>query len=162
VDRSGNILVTGYFGGTIDFGGGPLNSAGNSDIFVAKFTADGSHVWSKRFGDTSEDRGSSVATDASNNVLFTGFFNGTVDFGGGPLTSAGLDDIYIAKFAADGSHLWSKRFGDTLPVDFGLSVAVDASGNVLVTGVFGGTVDFGGGPLTSAGSGDIFVLQLNQ
>ena len=161
VDGSGNVLVTGYFNGTVDFGGGLLTSAGASDIFVAKFTADGSHLWSNRFGDTSEDRGYSVATDASNNVLFTGFFNGTVDFGGGLLTSAGFEDIYIAKFAADGSYLWAKRFGST-GSDLGFGVVADSSGNVFTIGVFNGTVDFGGGPLTSAGSADIFVLRLTQ
>jgi hypothetical protein len=37
---------------------------------------------------------------------------------------------------------------------------VDSSGNVLATGFFEGTVNFGGGNLTSAGSGDIFLLKL--
>lgn len=57
------------------------------------------------------------------------------------------------------SHLWSKRFGST-GSDQGFGVAVDSSGNVLATGFFEGTVNFGGGNLTSAGSGDIFLLKL--
>ena len=59
---------------------------------------------------------------------------------------------------ADESHLWSKRFGDE---DFqaGLAIFVDASENVIIAGVFKGTVDFGGGVLTSAGSGDVFVAK---
>lgn len=60
---------------------------------------------------------------------------------------------------SDGSHLWSRRFGSNLDDD-GNSLAVDASGNVLVTGFFRNTVDFGGGGLTSAGSTDIFLLKL--
>ena len=32
--------------------------------------------------------------------------------------------------------------------------------NLLTTGSFGATVDFGGGPLTSAGGADIFVVDL--
>jgi hypothetical protein len=54
-----------------------------------------------------------VAVDGAGNVLLTGDFDGTVDFGGGPLTSAGSDDIFVAKLDAQGNHLWSKRFGDS-------------------------------------------------
>jgi hypothetical protein len=43
----------------------------------------------------------------------------------------------------------------------GLHVAADASGNVLVTGRFERTVDFGGGPLTSTGGDDVFLLKLH-
>jgi hypothetical protein len=120
----------------------------------------GTHLWSRRFGGTSFDQGLGVAVDGSGNVLVTGVFEGTVDFGGGPLTSAGIIDIFVAKYSGtDGSHVWSRRFGSTI-FDEGLGVAVDGSGNVLVTGVFEGTVDFGGGPLTSAGGNDIFLLRL--
>src|ERR1041385_2354985 len=72
-----------------------------------------SHLWSKRVGDTGTDRGQSVAFDGTGNALLTGFFQGTVNLGGSDLTSAGDFDIFIAKFASDGSHLWSKRFGST-------------------------------------------------
>jgi hypothetical protein len=41
-------------------------------------------------------------------------------------------------------------------------VAVDASGNVYITGNFYYTVDFGGGPFTSAGSTDVFLLKIVQ
>jgi hypothetical protein len=163
VDVSSDVLVTGPFVGTVDFGGGSLASAGSNDIFLAKFSGvDGSHLWSKRFGDTGGDHGLGVALDGSRDVLVTGLIQGTVDFGGGPLTSAGgFSDIFLAKFSGvDGSHLWSKSFGDT-GSDFGIFVALDGSGDVLGTGLFEGTVDFGGGPLTSAGRGDIFLVKLS-
>ena len=117
------------------------------------------HLWSQRFGqrlgDTGVDAGQGIAVDGADNILVTGLFQGTVDFGGGPLTSAGVSDIFVAKYDAAGAHLWSQRFGDT-GFDQGNAIAVDGADDVLVTGYFGGTVDFGGGPLTSAGRGDIF------
>jgi hypothetical protein len=144
VDGSNNVVVTGYFWHSVNFGGGELTSAGAADVFVVKFDSDGNHLWSDGFGDASYQTGQSVAVDGSENVIFTGFFSGTVNFGGGPLTSAGLDDIFVAKFDSDGNHLWGKRFGDS-DYQTGQSVAVDGSGSVIVTGFFDDTVDFGGG-----------------
>ncbi|MDH3217262.1 MAG: hypothetical protein OEN01_13420, partial [Candidatus Krumholzibacteria bacterium] len=158
VDASGNVVVTGEFRGTVDFGGGNLVSAGSDDIFVAKYDASGAHQWSQRAGSTNLERGYGVAIDASGNVVVTGPFQGTVDFGGGDLVSAGSTDIFVAKYDASGAHQWSQRAGST-GGDIGQGVAVDASGNVVVTGEFQGTVEFGGGDLVSAGSTDIFVAK---
>jgi hypothetical protein len=159
-DASGNMIVTGILEGTADFGGGALTTAGQEDIFIAKFASDGAHVWSKRFGNAAEQRVYDVTVDASGNVIVTGRFDGTVNFGGGALNSAGSSDIFLAKFGPDGSHIWSMRFGDPLPQE-AYGVAPDASGNVIVAGRFYGTVDFGGGPLTSAGQTDVFVAKFS-
>ena len=182
-DSRGNLVVAGYFQGTADFGGGPLTSAGGFDIFVAKYSPTGSYLWAKRYGGTGDDFGYGVAVDPSDNIVVTGFFRNTVNFGGGGLTSAGLNDIFIAKYAAaDGSYIWGKRFGST-GGDFGYAVAVDHTcgggsndgtsctsnatctgggtcGNVLFTGSFEGTVNFGGADMTSAAGGDnVFVAK---
>src|SRR5678815_5844983 len=72
------------------------------------------HVWSRAFGDTSFQSGRSIAIDAAGNVVVVGDFEGTVDFGGGPMgpTTGGKDfDAYVAKFDPAGNHLWSKWFG---------------------------------------------------
>ena len=163
-DAGGNVVVTGLFNGTVDFGGGPLTSAGGVDVFLAKYNAAGTHVWSQRFGGTSQDEGVGVATDASRNVV-TGLFRGTVDFGGGldvpTLTSAGLVDVFLAKYDAAGTHVWSQRFGGTSHDEI-FGVATDATGNFFVTGPFNGTVDFGGGPLTSAGLDDVFLAKYRR
>jgi Beta-propeller repeat len=159
-DASGDALVTGTFAGVTSFGGSLLASAGLGDVFVVKLDAAGNHVWSKRFGDAGEQDGNSVAVDAVGNVLVTGFFFGAMNFGGGPLVSAGQNDIFVVKLDDAGNHLWSKRFGDA-GAQSGASIAVDAAGNVLVTGSLSGTVDFGGGPLVSAGQNDIFVVKLD-
>ena len=166
-DGSENVIVTGNFYGTVDFGGGLLTSAGDRDIFVAKFDPCGDHLWSQRFGDASDQWGASIAVDSAGNVLAAGYFEGTVDFGGGPLTSAGDiydKDIFVAKFDPDGNHLWSQRFGDERS-QWGNSVAVDGPGNVILTGTFYGTVDFGGVPLVNPSPGDIwdiFVVKFDR
>ena len=161
-DASGGVTVTGgfggYFDGTVDFGGGPLTSAGDRDIFLAKFSSGGVHQWSQRFGNTAADAGLSVTTDASENLIVTGYAQGLVNFGGADLSGAGSEDIFVAKFSGGGIHQWSQRFGDASS-QIGYSVGADASGNVVATGFFRGTVDFGGANLTSAGTEDIFLAK---
>jgi len=163
VDSLGNVYITGGFrSSTIDFGRGELKNAiaGFADIFLAKFDSNGNHLWSKRFGGSDWDYGSSVSVDSSGNVYITGdFLSSTIDFGGGALTNAGHSDIYLAKFDSNGNHLWSKRFGGS-GGDYGQSVSVDSSGNVYGAGYFqGSNIDFGGCPLSSAGRDDIYLIK---
>lgn len=160
-DSVGNVIVAGSFGGTVDFGGGPLISAGTNDVFLVKMNANGNHLWSRSFGDASQQNARGVAFDSMGSVLVTGVFAGTMSFGGGPLISAGGNDIFVAKLDANGGHLWSKSFGDLLNQD-AWGIATDAMDNVLLTGSFGGTLDFGGGSVSSAGSGDIFIAKLDS
>ncbi|MCC6556883.1 MAG: hypothetical protein IT372_28345, partial [Polyangiaceae bacterium] len=111
-DGSNEIVVIGYFEGSIDLGGGALQSAGGDDIFVARFDWFGHHVWSKRFGGAGDQRGASVALDGAGNAFLAGYFAGSLDLGGGGLQSAGGDDLFVAKLDGSGNHVWSKRFGD--------------------------------------------------
>jgi hypothetical protein len=161
VDNAGNVLLTGYFNGTVDFGGGDLVSAGGLDVFVVKYSSAGVHQWSKRFGSIGDDYGFGVAVDGSGAVAVTGYFSGTVDFGGGDLVAAGGIDISVAKYNSAGVHQWSHGFGDGSS-DSGRAIAVDGAGNVVVTGQFAGTVNFGGGNLVAAGDIDVFVAKYNS
>jgi len=158
VDPWGNVIVAGDFSGTINFGGATLTCAGSFDIFLVKFDSQGHHVWSKRFGDSSNQFAKGIAVDASGNVTITGYFQGAVDFGGATLTSAGGDDGFLAAFGPSGNHLWSRRFGDA-SAQQGYGVAVDPSGNVVAIGTFLGAVNLGGETLTSAGLNDIYLAK---
>ncbi len=89
-----------------------FTSAGAADIFVVKLWPDGSHVWSKSYGDSNTQSGAAIVVDAAGDVLVTGSFSGAVDLGGNtPATSAGPADIFVVKLGPDGSHLWSKAYG---------------------------------------------------
>ncbi|MFO0760745.1 MAG: nucleotide-binding protein [Byssovorax sp.] len=163
VDAAGAVAITGYFQGSINFGGGALASAGGADIYLAKLDAAGNHLWSKRFGSATDDQlGLAIAFDPDGNVVVTGSFNGTMNFGGGNLVSAGGADIFVAKYdGMTGNHLWSKSFGDAQLDQAGRGITCDSVGNVIVTGGFEGTVNFGGGALASAGGLDAFLVKLD-
>ena len=107
-------------------------------------------VWSKCFAAWGGGDDVHVTIDADHNVVLAGMFSGTANFGGDVLTSASGLDIFVVKLDPTGKHLWSKRFGgpsDQLAKD----VAVDASGAVVVGGLYYHTIDFGGGPLPEVG-----------
>jgi fibronectin type III domain protein/beta-propeller repeat-containing protein len=163
LDGSGNVALTGYFSGSADFGGGTLANAGGKDIFVAKYSSAGAHVWSKRFGGSLEDIARSVAVDGSGNVVLTGnFASSSVDFGGGALLNSGGADIFLAKYSSAGAHVWSKRFGGSFQAnEIGNDVATDGAGNVLLTGSVVDTITFGGASLPSDGYYDIFLAKFS-
>ena len=163
----GSIYFTGSFRETANFGGGPLTSYGGSDAFLAAYNTAGVHLWSKRLGGPLDDYGNGIADVGI--VTLTGSFAGTANLGGGPRTSAGGTDIFLAKFEpADGFHRSSQPFGGPLD-DVGTAVAIhgsmipeDYGNDPILVGWFNGTVDFGGGPLTSEGESDAFVLDLSD
>ena len=163
VDASGDIVLSGSFSGTIDLGGGALAGDHPENIFAAKLTgADGSHVWSKAFGDAANQASTRVAFGTGGGVILAGGFAGTVDFGGGALAALG-DDAFVAKLTADGSHVWSKRFGDPdnqAKPQWVSGIVTNNAGDLFLTGFFEGKIDFGCGPLTSAGAADAFVARL--
>ena len=71
--------------------------------FVAKFNSDDSLLWAVNTAEQSY----TLAIGADGSVVFGGYFNNTVDFGKGPLTSKGLADIFVVKLAAtDGAVGW--------------------------------------------------------
>ncbi len=110
VDGSGNIYVIGAFEGTADFNPGTgifnLTSAGQIDVFIAKYTSEGNFIWAKNLGGAADDVGYSIVVDVSGNSYATGSFQSTADFdpemGILNLTSNGDNDIFIIKYLKDG------------------------------------------------------------
>ena len=107
MDRSGNVIVAGYFRNNCNLGGGTVTSLGAEDCFIVKYSSTGGFVWSRRFGSTGGDAIYGMALDSSDNVVVVGTFNGSVDFGGTLLTSAGSADIFVAKYSTTGGLLWA-------------------------------------------------------
>ena len=102
-----------------------------------------------RFGGPQEDDGRALAVDGNGNTLVTGRFQGTIDLDPGTgvrnATSLGQADVYLAKFGPTGQLVWAKTFGSSAD-EAATGVAVDAAGNIAITGGTVGVIDFGGGP----------------
>src|SRR5258707_15140748 len=103
-DANGSVIVTGTVLGNLDFGGGILwGLAGglSQNVLVMKYSGTGAYVWGYRYASaTPVDAGNSVSTDQSGNVIAGGYFQGTINPGGGNLISAtSVNDAFVTKLA---------------------------------------------------------------
>lgn len=172
LDASNNIYTVGQFGATVDFNPGTgitsVTSAGSLDVFVQKFSSNGTFQWVKTFGGIDADLPYAFERDASGNLLITGYFFGTADFNPGVATAnktaVGYSDAYVLKLNSNGDFLWVATMGG-LGIDSGEKISVDGSGNVYSIGKFTQTVDLDPGAGTSnftASAADLYIQKLNS
>ncbi len=93
--------------------------------------------------------------------MVVGYLGGTINFGGGLLTSHGDastsgPDAFVARFDSSGHYKWAKDFGNALAI-YASGVAFGGSGSVTVGGTFEGSLNLGCGTLTAAGTDDLFL-----
>ncbi len=124
-------------------------------------------VWAKQFGGTAADKVYDMAATADGGVVVVGSFSGSVNFGGGVVTSQAGADAFVVKLDRDGNHVWSRTYGDPTPQDStlrterALAVAVRGDGHLVVAGeVQGDSINFGAGTMQTV-LGDAFLLELD-
>lgn len=167
-DAQGDVILTGHFTSATSFGGPELQPAapGIDDIFVAKLSSSGEHLWSFAFGDEQEQRATGLAVDWEGNIFVTGYFYGTMklsntDWLATDKSKPEKPEVFVAKLHSDGTVVWGHQIRGALRKD-AYSVAVaDAVGNVVLSGVFEGETNLGGGTIASVGVADIFVVKLS-
>jgi len=160
VDASNSVYVTGWTW--------PITLSSEYATFVTKLSSSGAYLWSTYLGEGIDDnRGGGIAVDASNSVYVTGWTYvyrtvGWVSGGFDTTYNGGLSDAFVAKLSSGGEHLWSTYLGGG-GEDRGYGIAVDASGDVYVTGSTGSSGWTSGGFDTSYnGGGDGFVVRLSS
>lgn len=164
----GRIVMTGRFGDRIDFGNGYLLTASaDNDAFVASLDATLKTEWATTVSGLGNQEGLTVAAVGTEDFIVGGAFSGTFVAGdaGTPVASAGTGDIFVVRYGAKGNVVWAKTFGSA-GADKLTAIAVDANGNVFLTGTFQGpSIGFGGPMLVNAGAGvsttDLFVAWLD-
>ncbi len=166
IDGAGRILLTGQMSGSIDFGGGeiasPIGPTGVTPAaFVVELDPSGNHLWSRAFGAEGEGAvaGHAIAPLPGGGAAVAAFLQGTIDIGGTKQTSAGESDGLVFVLDGKGDPRWSRRFGGA-KIDSAGTVAVTASGDVLVGGFFDAYAELAGAAVTSVGERDGFVIAL--
>ncbi len=86
------VVVAGSFSGTIDFGGGGVDSTSETfptytywteDVFVARYRAtDRLYLRDRSYGDLGDQRATQVAIGPGGSTNIAGWFSGTINFGG--------------------------------------------------------------------------------
>jgi len=102
VDANNNTYTTGYFSGTATFNTTTVSSNGVFDIFISKTDTGGNYIWVQKAGGSNVDEGLSIKADSIGNVYVTGFFSGSATFGATTINSAGLQDMFVAKYNTNG------------------------------------------------------------
>jgi len=100
VNESGSCWISGEFTGEAEIYGRKLISKGATDIFAGKLDADGRLLWMQQAGGDKGDNSYTIAVDKEGNAWFSGSFSGTAQFGTHTVTSAGSQDVYVAKLRA--------------------------------------------------------------
>lgn len=144
-DSSGNIYVAGLTYG--DFSNPLVSQSANAvgDAYFTKFDVSGAELWTRQFGASASSMANGIAVDGSGNIIVAGV-TGADLYGE---KNSGYADCFVVKFDSSGNVLWTRLIGGGGD-DIGNAVAVDAAGNVYVTGF-----------ITSAGAYDVFAAKLD-
>jgi hypothetical protein len=170
VDSIGNSVITGRTGsasGIATTGAYQTSYGGNNDAFIAKFNASGARQWATYYGGSGDDGGNGIAIDGSGNSVIIGATNSTSGMatsGAYQTSNGGNNDVFIAKFNASGARQWATYYGGSGD-DYGSGIAVDGTGNIVITGYSYSTSGIAttGAYQTSYGGGnwDAFIAKFN-
>ncbi len=150
VDSQGNVFVVGNSKG--DFGS-QINGASVQDVFLSKYDAAGNLIFSRLLGASGTAKAFDIAIDSNDNV----FVAGQVDNELTATDTFSEFDSFVTKYDKTGLELWTHQ-QDTIAEDQANSLAIDAAGDVYVTGSISGRLN---ATTTAGGGSDVFVTKLS-
>ena len=122
-DSQGNVFISGATTGVL-----AASNRGKIDAWVAKYSPNGSFLWTRQLGTSSDDYSYGVATDSRGNVFISGETRGALAG-----SSNGQPDAWVAKYGPNGLLLWIQQLG-TSSGDTSYGAATDSQGNVFISG----------------------------
>jgi hypothetical protein len=173
LDASGNIYITGSFGGTIDFdpNGGIVNltNTGQDDAFLLKLDNSGNFQWVISYPGFAYSHGSRVTVDSAGNPIVVGTFNSNIDVDpsiGIQTLSANGAELFVCKYTPAGGLLWAREIGETGSYTYGHKITCDLADNVFIQGSFSNQIDADPGAgtktLNSGGADNILFEKLDS
>ena len=144
----GSIYVSGFTDGSLD---GQINR-GQHDAFLTKYNPDGSKVWTKLLGSTSQVIAQALTTGLDGSIYVSGQTNVSLD---GQPYNGGVD-AFLTKYNPDGSKVWTKLSGSA-NYEIGLALTTGLDGSIYVSGETQGDMD----GQTNSGQMDAFLTKYN-
>lgn len=139
IDLNGNVYVTGDTLSS-DF---PTSSpyqasnAGSNDIFVTKFSLDGTSLdYSTYLGGSSPDVAEAIRVDSSGNAYLTGSTQSTdfPTFSPYQASNGGFSDVFLTKINPSGSALVYSTYFGGVGGQQGRDLAIDSNNNAYIVG----------------------------
>ena len=151
------VYITGTFRRTATFEEQEITSAGQDDIFVAKYSLEGRLIWVRSAGGISQDKPQALASDEEGNVYLTGYFQHTATFGKKMMSALNSSECFVAKYTPEGEVDWvnhsaSKQYAVGKAISY-------QNGHLYVGGEFEEALEANRRTLSANGSTDIFVAQ---
>lgn len=175
VDSSDNVYVDGSFAGTgVNFNkfNGPgtvaLDGAGSLDAYLIKLDPSLTLSFARRFGSKQADLANGLGIDANNNLYVSGFEAGQSSFGTTGLGTNVLDtgngvtnviNAFVLEVDSTGGFVQANGAGGSGQTS-AEAIAVNASGQIAITGFYTGAVSFGTTNLGPLGATQFFVARM--
>lgn len=142
IDKNDNIYMSGYFSSDLFFEDLSVDTEADEGIFVLKIDENGNGIWMKSYGDKNLNRAKHlVYAPDSDQIIFSGEFNGEIQFGSTRLEATTVDfDVFIAAMNSDGEPLWITKAGGVLE-DLNNDLIIDENQDLYLTGNFRGIIN---------------------
>ena len=179
-DTNNNVYVTGSYNNstitiydTNGYGQTTLDSSGNNDVFIVKYSDTGYTQWATRISGSGFESGTSIVTDTANNIYVTGGYDAPITiydtngYGHTTLDTSGNEDVFILKYSHTGYAQWATHISG-IGFENGTSIVTDTSNNIYVTGSYDAPITiydtngYGHTTLGSSGNFDVFIVKYNN
>ncbi|MFM2286578.1 MAG: hypothetical protein RLZZ543_2075 [Bacteroidota bacterium] len=172
-DSSGNIFVAGTYTGAVLTSAGTLPAYGFQDVFIAKYSPNGTLLWQKGIGGANNDQITAIACDTAGNVWVAGRFQGSIDLNPGDSVSTvtsdpanALEGYFIQLDGTTGDLVDYRDITAGGTIDIRV-IRIDEFNNKFIGGQYTQTVNFdlNGGTYSKTSnvfSGDCFIGKYND
>lgn len=164
-DLQGNVIIGGDFiSSSIVIDTYTLSSAGNFDLFLAKFNSVGNTVWALNIGDVMDEVCTGITTDFVGSIYLTGHFHSpSAVIGTNTFVNSGMGgDLFFAKYNSSGNTIWSRSIGG-INDDGSSCITSDQFANIYISGFFASpSITCSSYTLSNTGNADMFVGKIQS
>lgn len=147
--NNGFLYVAGLFNDTAWFESTMLISRGQSDIFLAKYNADGQLIWVKQAGGSGADQATCVDLDSNNDIYIAGNFEYAIAIDTFHFNTTNLyKESFVASYSNSGNIKWAKASIGT-GANLITGITFDNHDAVYITGYFSNSFHLSGMNISS-------------